>query len=301
MPVNCKIAAGRDESDCYEALGIVGEGPLGAFGSGHKLDAQFHHGYPGSLGLRQVLGRDPAGAQDWFSLDESGDQTGGDWRKVFSGNSTYKDNFAAGTPFLVIRRSDSKGLQLTRLGEHTIQAIVNQGMSGWVWTAPGVRSQRVLTNPVWIMVNMLLRVRGLRFADAATAEHYFDVNAAIAAAVGDEWPRIPTTNGSSQSVVLLGFNVGSLIEHRQKPVTVSARRFLLEAIPGRQLFGERRCEYFVDRDVLRLGDLYCLLVQFFRHADAHAHCVAPNNFKNSAGLLQRRRTVPPPRSHSCCR
>jgi len=25
MPVNCKVAAGRDESDFYEALGIVGE------------------------------------------------------------------------------------------------------------------------------------------------------------------------------------------------------------------------------------------------------------------------------------
>ncbi len=182
MPVNSKIAAGRDESDFYEVLGIVGEGPLGAFGSGHKLDGQFHHGYPGSLGLRQVLGTDPAGAQDWFSLDESGDQTGGDWRKVFSGNSTYKDNFAAGTAFLVIRRSDAKGIQLSRLGEHSMQAIVSQGMSGWAWTAPGVRSQQVLTNPIWIAVNILLRARGLRFADAATAEQYFDVDAAVAAA-----------------------------------------------------------------------------------------------------------------------
>ena len=73
---------------------------------------------------RQTQSHRRLGAQDWFSPDESGDQTGGDWRKVFSGNSTYKDNFAAGTAFLVIRRSDSKGLQLTRLGEHTMQAIV---------------------------------------------------------------------------------------------------------------------------------------------------------------------------------
>jgi hypothetical protein len=29
MPVNCKIASGRDESDFYAAVGIVGEGPLG--------------------------------------------------------------------------------------------------------------------------------------------------------------------------------------------------------------------------------------------------------------------------------
>src|SRR5581483_4816538 len=51
MPVNAKIAAGRDESDFYNALGIVGEGPI-SYGWGHKLDGQFHHGYPGLLGLR---------------------------------------------------------------------------------------------------------------------------------------------------------------------------------------------------------------------------------------------------------
>ena len=62
MPVNCKLAAGRDESDFYEAMGIVGEGPLGAFTTprmvdkdgdgnaetfvGHTLDGQQHHGFP---------------------------------------------------------------------------------------------------------------------------------------------------------------------------------------------------------------------------------------------------------------
>jgi len=182
LPVNAKIAAGRDESDFYEALGIVGEGPLGAFGSGHKLDGQYHHGYPGSLGLREVLGADPAGEHDYFSLDQSGDQTGGDWRKVFYGNSTYKDNFAAGTAFLVIRRSDAKGLQLSRPGEHQMEALINRGLSGWVWTSPGVRVWTTLTNPVWIVVNMLLRARGLRFADNATASQYFDVDAGLAAA-----------------------------------------------------------------------------------------------------------------------
>jgi hypothetical protein len=45
----------------------------------------------------------------FFSLDQSGNQTGGDWRKVYSGNSTFKDNFAAGTSFVVIRRSDATG------------------------------------------------------------------------------------------------------------------------------------------------------------------------------------------------
>jgi hypothetical protein len=206
MPVNCKVAAGRDESDFYEALGIVGEGPLVAYTPthyedkdgdgtaetlvGHTLDGQAHHGFPAnSLGLRTCLGDDPAGATDFFSLDQSGNTTGGDFRKVYSGNSTYKDNFAAGTAFIVIRRSDSKGLQLSKPGDHAMIATVQQGMRGWVWTSLGVRTYGpALTNPVWIAINMLLRARGLRLgADATTAqlntaETYFDVQAALDAA-----------------------------------------------------------------------------------------------------------------------
>ncbi|HOQ47917.1 MAG TPA: hypothetical protein PK157_21590 [Bryobacteraceae bacterium] len=165
MPVNAKIAAGRDESDFYNALAIVGEGPLGAYGSGHTLDGQYHHGHPGPLGLREVLGNDPAGQTDYFSLGPD-----------------YKQVFAAGTAFLELRRSDAKGLQLSRLSEHELQAVVRRGLSGWVWTASGERTPQVLTNPIWIAVNMLLRARGLRFADAATCEQFFDVEAAIAAA-----------------------------------------------------------------------------------------------------------------------
>ena len=213
MPVNCKIAAGRDESDFYEALGIVGEGPLVAFTTprmedkdgdgkqetfvGHTLDGQPHHGWGTSnpsYGLRTCLGGDPAGDTDFFSLDQSGNTTNGDWRKVYSGNSTFKDNFAAGTSFIVIRRSDAKGLQLSRPGDHAMIATVQQGLRGWVWTSPGVRVYGpALTNPVWIAVNMLLRARGLRLgADATTqqldfAETFFDVEAAIdAASICDE-------------------------------------------------------------------------------------------------------------------
>jgi hypothetical protein len=206
MPVNCKIAAGRDESDFYEALGLVGEGPLGGFTPphmedldndgtaetfvGHTLDGQAHHGWPtNNFGLRECLGSDPAGAGDWFSLDQSGNITNGDWRKVFSGNSTYKDNFAAGTAFLVIRRSDAKGLQLSQPGDHAMVASVRNGMSGWIWTPQLARVYGLpLTNPVWIAINMLLRARGLRLgADATTtqldaAEQFFDVQAAVDAA-----------------------------------------------------------------------------------------------------------------------
>jgi hypothetical protein len=170
MPVNCKIAAGRDESDFYAAVGIVGEGPLGAYGTGHKLDGQHHHGYPGSLGLMESLGPDPNPVTFGMDTDAGPER-------------------AAGTAFLMIRRSDAKGLQLSRLSEHAMEAVVAQGLSGWVWTAPGVRVYGPpLTNPIWIAINMLLRARGLRLGANATteqldfAETLFDVDAAIAAA-----------------------------------------------------------------------------------------------------------------------
>ncbi|MBN2118516.1 MAG: hypothetical protein JW730_18225 [Anaerolineales bacterium] len=184
MPVACKIAAGREESDFYDALGIIGEGPLGiGVATGHTLDGQHHHGYPSAAGLRYAQGFDPALAGDFFSLGEAGDQTGGDWRKVFYGGvATWLDNFAAGTAFLELRRQDEKGLQLSRPTDHVMQAVISTGLQGWVWTAPGSRSETTLTNPIWIVVNMLLRALGLRYANAATAELYFDVEAAIAAA-----------------------------------------------------------------------------------------------------------------------
>jgi hypothetical protein len=164
MPVKAKIAMGREESDFYAAVGIVGEGPLGAYGTGHKLDGQYHHGYPGQLGLLQSLGPDPNPTPFGFDTDNPAER-------------------AAGTAFVMLRRADAKGIQLSRPSEHDMEVIVAQGLGGWVWTGPGQRSwQSPLTNPVWIAVNMLLRARGLRHADAPTCEQFFDVQAAIAAA-----------------------------------------------------------------------------------------------------------------------
>ncbi|MGB9609397.1 MAG: hypothetical protein ACPL7M_00375 [Bryobacteraceae bacterium] len=168
MPVNAKIASGRDEGDFYIALGVVGEGPLGAYGQGHRLDGQPNHG-PGNLGLRTSLGNDPNPYP--FSLGAGGE-----------GVQYYGPERAAGTAFIELRRTDPKGLQLSRLGEHSLEAVVAQGLRGWVWTAAGERSLQLLTSPIRIAINMLLRARGLRFADAETSEQYFDVNAAIAAA-----------------------------------------------------------------------------------------------------------------------
>lgn len=180
LPVKGKIAAGRDESDFYIVLAAICEGPV-TFDSGHTLDGQPNHG-PGALGLRTCPGNDPAGATDLFSLGQVGNQVGGDWRKVFVGGNTYLDTFAAGLAFIEIRRSDAKGLQLTRPGDHELIAWVATGLQGWIWTAAGFRTLQTLTNPYWIVVNALLRAKGLRYASAAECEKHFDVDAAIAAA-----------------------------------------------------------------------------------------------------------------------
>jgi len=168
MPVNCKIAMGREESDFYAAVGIVGEGPIGAFGTGHTLDNQLHHG-PGDLGLYLNAGPDPNPTTFGFDTDNAPER-------------------AAGTAFLMIRRMDEKGFQLSKLEEHSMQAIINQGLGGWAWSGVGQRAWRNgLTNPIWIAVNMLLRARGLRFASASVCEQYFDVEAAVeAAAICDQ-------------------------------------------------------------------------------------------------------------------
>ena len=83
---------------------------------------------------------------------------------------------------------------MSKPGEHQMEAIVQSGMEGWVWTSPGVRVYGPpLTNPVWIAINMLFRARGLRLGSGATtqqldlAETFFDVQAAIdAAAICDQ-------------------------------------------------------------------------------------------------------------------
>jgi hypothetical protein len=170
LPVSALVIGGRDEGEFYDALGIVGEGPLGAFDPDplkQLLDNQPPHG-PAPLGLRTSLGQDPAPVGDRFILTDTGAPT--------------LNIYAAGTAFLEIRRTDQKGIQPTPLSTHTMQATVSQGLSGWVWSAPGSRTSQVLTNPVWIAINALLRARGLNYSSASVCEEYFDVNAAIAAA-----------------------------------------------------------------------------------------------------------------------
>lgn len=187
FPVPANIIAGRDEGDFYAAVGIVGAGPLGAYATQsfssspqltpHLLDGQPPHGASSSpprdnYGWRSSLGPDPN--TEPFCLSEGG-----------AGIQTYTAERAAGVAFFEIRRTDEKGLQLSKLADHSMQITVARGLSGWAWTGAAgnyTRSEIVLTNPVWIAVNMYLRALGLRDATESVQRGYFDVDAAIAAA-----------------------------------------------------------------------------------------------------------------------
>lgn len=172
LPVRVKLLAGRDEGDFYNALGLIGAGPIGAIGGGSKLDGSLNHG-PGNYGLRLSTGHDPN--PDPFSLGEGGHNQA----------QVYGPERAAGVAFIEIRRSDTKSLQLTTLAEHSIESFVAQGMFGWIWGAPGVRAlQGSLTNPIWIAANLVLRALNLDHEDipVLVQEAVIDVAAALSTA-----------------------------------------------------------------------------------------------------------------------
>jgi hypothetical protein len=182
MFVTCDVAEGRDESEYYSALGIVSEGPLGAYYPNlltHTLDGQPPHDPMNGGGWRGILGTDPAGVQDYFAIDQA------PWTTVPPG-ATY----AAGLAFAEIRRTDAIGLQLAPVSDRAMTVTVWEGIAGWTWTAPGQRVWTVgLTNTVWVAVNVYLRARGLRVqpsnasdVPASVMEQYFDVDQAIAMA-----------------------------------------------------------------------------------------------------------------------
>jgi len=182
MAVTCDVAAGRDESEFYSALGIVGEGPIGGYSTDlmkHKLDNQPPHDPQNGGGWRGIVGNDPAATSDFFALDSA------PWNTVPPG-STY----AAGLAFAEIRRSDEKGLQLSQVADRVMTVTVASGIGGWTWTAPGTRVWTpALSNTIWVAVNVYLRAIGLRVGQAQAAlvtaaqmEAFFDVTQAIAMA-----------------------------------------------------------------------------------------------------------------------
>src|SRR5579884_4303801 len=191
--VNCMIAAGRDESDFYDALGIVGAGPIGAYtgmqvavnADGYRyivapmLDGQSPQGFKvdgalnvitndPTMGLREVSGNDPQA--DSFSLGQGTPQVWG-------------PQTAAGTAFVEIRRTDQPGIQPTTTDQHQVQVPISLGLTGWTWDQNGNRTAVTgLTNPFWIAVNSLLRAMGLANADSATQLSKFVLSSLI---VGD--------------------------------------------------------------------------------------------------------------------
>jgi hypothetical protein len=217
LPVSALIAVGREESDFYAALGVVGAGPIDAYTTpqmydtdsdgkketflGVTLDGQPHHGLKvdsngnaatgnSTLGLRTCVGTDPAGSTDYFSLGRVG--TGAGWiagpdgspiHEVTGGGSAYYEIFGAGLAFVELRRTDPKGIQLSLPDQHEMRAMISGGLSGWSWSAPGSRgSLPRCTTPAWVAVNSLLRWLGVGQAGYAAQEAYFDVDRAIAAA-----------------------------------------------------------------------------------------------------------------------
>jgi hypothetical protein len=182
IPVKAQIIAGRDEGDFYTGLGLVCEGPV-TFGTDltkQILDGQTPHDPQRNGGWRYAQGFDPALAQDKMGITQA------PWGIL----TNMPDVWSGGTAFTEIRRTDAKGLQLTRLSEHDMQVVISQGMGCWTWTAPGSRSWTSgCINPFWIAVNVYLRAIGMKIypgqeslVTAADMEAQFDCQAAIDAA-----------------------------------------------------------------------------------------------------------------------
>jgi hypothetical protein len=183
MIVPCDVALGRDDSEFYAAVGILGEGPITGFSTDlikHLLDDVPPHDPQKNGGFRGVRGLDPSVATyDFFAINQA------PWNQA-PPNSTY----AAGVAFAEIRRTDAEGLQLSKVADHKISVMVTGGLGGWTWTAPGARVwTEPLTNCVWVAVNAYLRGLGLK-ADfqrpyavpMAEMESWLDLPSIIAAA-----------------------------------------------------------------------------------------------------------------------
>lgn len=185
---NAIIVSGRDESDFYDALGIIGLGPIGGFSGmtvaqnsdGFRyivaplLDGFTPHGFrvdsnlniqsnSTTLGLREVEGDDPNFQQ--FALSQTGGIPGG-----------FSAGTAAGTSFVEVRRTDQPGIQPTPADSHQLQVPLNMGLSGWTWDHTGTRTLTAgLTNPFWIAVNSYLRAVGMWTASSAAQLALFDL------------------------------------------------------------------------------------------------------------------------------
>lgn len=191
MEVPCAVIAERDEGDFRAALGVIGRGPICAFGYKEQgrtnvygfFDGSPNHGGSNELyGMRRSYGGTPStgsespannqpdNGSDKFALDEIG---------VALPNQTPP----SGVAWQQVRRTDEKGINPRRTSEASMTALICGGLGGWTWSAPGTRSwTQSVSNPVWVAVNVYLSAIGVSGESAATQETWFDCAAAIAAA-----------------------------------------------------------------------------------------------------------------------
>lgn len=206
---NAIVTAVRDESDFEDILGIIGAGPLGAYEGmsvqtnadgytflvtpladgfppqGFKVDGQLRvTSYHPELGLREVLGNDPADpATDPFSLGQGTPQH---WEIP---DPTFGSilPLAAGTAFVELRyaKSAGSGLSPTTTESHSMQVPVARGLTGVTYDAGGAQSVvEGLTNPFWVAVNTYLRALGIDRAEATVQLSAFVLNSLVNGGAG---------------------------------------------------------------------------------------------------------------------
>lgn len=201
LRVPCEVIAGRDESEYFAAIGIVGRGPIGGFGSVLKVqggseyeygrvDSQPNHG-PGTLGMRRSYGGNPVTGSP-AQLNNSPD-SGSHILALDETGAPLPDNPAPdGVAFQQVRRTDEKGIQPSNAtSQHEMITFVSQGLGGWVWSGAGPYTRtwtRGITNPTWVALNTFLVASHpespywLYEGSQSDQEALFDVPAAIAAA-----------------------------------------------------------------------------------------------------------------------
>lgn len=192
FPVPVDVIAGRDESEFYAALGVIGRGPIGGFQGSvdnryiHTLDGQPWHGYSANnYGLRRSYGGN-AGTGSEALTDNSPDQ-GSNYFALDSTSTTWPQTATGptGAAFIQIRRTDEKGIQAIRPSEHPMQAWLTSGLGCYTWSGSGPYTRTWTpgcTNPVWIVINIAIRAKGLQAASQSAQEALFAVPEAIAAA-----------------------------------------------------------------------------------------------------------------------
>jgi len=131
-------------------------------------------------------------------------------------------------------------------------------------TARNAGTRRMPSAPFAAWLGTHQSNRGLRLGSASND----DIPAPLA--YKTDWNKRPgslsvqnSRNGPSWPsglIMFVGFDVRHLVQRGKEFFAGATGGALLESLPGRQLFSERRCEDFIDGNPLRVGDLHRLLV-----------------------------------------